>query len=135
MDRLTRLNPSTLPATEELGYSQITISNPGRLAFVSGQVAVPGNGEPIPGDLAGQTDRVIGNLAKALEALDASPLDIVQLRIFVVDITPAVVGAVMEKVGHFLAGAKPSLTGVGVPGLASPEFLIEIEMVVQMASD
>lgn len=36
---LTRLNTTTLPDLGAAGYSQITTIEPGRLAFISGQVA------------------------------------------------------------------------------------------------
>ncbi len=127
-----RLNPPTLPNSEAIGYSQISITT-GRLAFVSGQVAIPADGGLIPADIVSQTDLIIANLTEALKALEASPHDIAQIRIYVVDMTPVEVETVMRKMGEFLSGAKPSLTGIGVSALASPEFLLEIEMVVQLA--
>ena len=76
---------------------------------------------------------VIDNLSRALAALESPAHDILQLRIYVVDLTPLKVETVMGKLGAFLKGARPSLTGVGVQNLASPEFRLEIEKVVQLA--
>ena len=64
MDPITRLNPSTLPNAAELGYSQISIVPPGRMAYVSGQVAWRPGGEPAPAGLVEQMRVVAGN-AKA----------------------------------------------------------------------
>ena len=128
------LNPAALPQTESIGYSQIAIANTGRLAFVSGQVAISSDGSPVPGSFEAQTDIVIDNLSRALAALEAAPSDIAQLRVYAVDLTPQRVETVMGGLGKLLDGARPSLTGVGVQSLAAPEFLIEIEMVVQLSA-
>lgn len=39
---ITRMNPGSLPDAGQAGYSQISIVEPGRLAFVSGRS--PGSG-------------------------------------------------------------------------------------------
>lgn len=130
-DLVTRISPASLPDTEALGYSQISVVEPGRLAFVSGQVATDRNGN-VPTGLRAQTETVVRNLGAALEALGASSYDIVQLRIYSLDMTEAGIGTLMGVVGAFLRGARPSLTGVGVTALASPDFLLEIEMVVRV---
>ena len=41
---IVRMNPATLPDAGKVGYSQISIANPGRLAFISGQVAWSADG-------------------------------------------------------------------------------------------
>lgn len=73
---VARLNPPSLPNAAELGYSQITTVEPGRLAFVSGQVAQRPDGEPVPDGLVEQARSVTTNAKAALEAIDATPRDI-----------------------------------------------------------
>jgi enamine deaminase RidA (YjgF/YER057c/UK114 family) len=85
---IIRMNPSTLPNAAEMGYSQISIVEPGRIAYVSGQVAWRANGEPVPTDLAEQMKIVATNAKSALDALGASPEDIVIARCFMTDMTP-----------------------------------------------
>ena len=126
---INRISPASLPDTEALGYSQISVVKSGRLAFVSGQVATDRNSN-VPTGLAAQTGAVVHNLKAALLSLDANPNDIVQLRIYSLDMTEEGIGIIMDQLAGFLQGARPSLTGVGVAALASPEFLLEIEMVV-----
>src|SRR5215217_435613 len=126
---ITRINPAALPDTSRAGYSQISIVEPGRLAFVSGQVAWPKDGGA-PGTLAEQVEAVAENLSAALDELQATTQDIVQMRIYVVGLNDESMGIGMAAIGKFLAGAQPSLTGIGVSALAAPGLLIEVEMVV-----
>ncbi|MCV3271394.1 RidA family protein [Roseobacter sinensis] len=131
---IDRMNPHTLPDAGKIGYSQISIASPGRLAFVSGQVAWHPDGAATPTSLADQTDIVARNLQRALDALQASTGDIVQMRICVTDLDNKSQGVAMTPIFRFLAGAKPGLTGVGVAALAGPDLEIEVEMIVQLAA-
>ena len=131
---LTRMNPPSLPDASAIGYSQITITEPGRLAFISGQVASRRSGEPVPESLAEQAEVVVGNARAALDAVGASPQDLVMVRVYVVDLTP---GRLEELMPHLLAlfdGAEPSLTGIGVAALAGPDLQLEVEMTVRLPS-
>ncbi len=129
---LTRLAPDTLPDSTALGYSQITVTEPGRLAWVSGQVAALPGGAPAPEDLPAQTRAALANCAAALEALGATSADIAMMRLYVVGLTPQTMGESYPLVLEFLAGAAPSITGIGVAALADPSLRIEIEMVVRL---
>lgn len=129
---LTRMNPQALPDAGKVGYSQITIVEPSRLAFVSGQVAWRADSGAVPGTLAEQTAIVIENLQSALAAIDASPQDIIQMRIYMTDMKPGNMDIAVSLVMEFLDGVQPSLTGIGVTALAAPDLQIEIEMVVQL---
>lgn len=131
-ESITRMNPKALPDAGKVGYSQISIAEPGRLAFVSGQVAWRADGGAVPGTLAEQTTIVIENLQGALAAIGASPHDIVQMRIYVTDLRPETQEIAMGPIAAFLNGAQPSLTGIGVAALAGTDLQIEVEMVVQV---
>lgn len=129
---ITRLNPPTLPNSEEMGYSQISIVEPGRMAYISGQVAWRPNGEPVPDDLAEQMKIVGQNAQAALEALGANTTDIVILRCFVTDLSPEVMEKIFPPLLGFLNGAQPCITGVGVEALASPDLKVELELTVRL---
>ncbi len=129
---ITRLNPETLPNSAAMGYSQISIVTPGRMAYVSGQVAWRPNGEPVPADLVEQTRIAAANAKAALDALGATPEDIVILRCFMTDLTPQTLEQVFPPILEFFNGAMPCITGVGVAALASPELKVEIEMTVRL---
>ena len=70
-----------------LGCSHISVAEPGRLAFLSGQIAATPGSEDVPKDLAGQAKLATASLAAALKELEASAQDIVMLRVYVVNAT------------------------------------------------
>lgn len=127
-----RMNPTELPNSRKLGYSQISIVDAGSLAFVSGQVAMSQDGSGPPKALKAQTEQVIANLAGALGALEAKPQNIVLIRIYVTELNDDAMAIIMPPIMSFLDGAEPSLTGIGVAALAGPDLKIEIEMTVQL---
>lgn len=129
---ITRMNPSTLPDAAAMGYSQISIVEPGRMAYVSGQVAWRPNGEPVPSDLAEQMKIVAANAKAALDALGASPQDIVIARCFMTDLTPARLDQVFPPLLAMFNGAMPCITGVGVAALAAPDLQVELELTVRL---
>lgn len=129
---ITRLNPKTLPNSSEIGYSQISIVEPGRMAYISGQVASQADGQPVPADLVEQMKIVSKNSLAALDALGATPENIVIARIYVVDLTPERLEAVMPTFLETFKGAQPCVTGLGVAALAGEEFQVEMELVVRL---
>jgi enamine deaminase RidA (YjgF/YER057c/UK114 family) len=129
---ITRLNPSTLPDAGKMGYSQISIVEPGRMAYISGQVAWRADGQPAPRDLLEQMKIVATNAKAALDAVGAGPEDIVIARCFMVDLTPETLAQVFPPLLELFNGAKPCITGVGVASLAAPELKVELELTVRL---
>ncbi|MFQ6546448.1 RidA family protein [Aestuariibius sp. 2305UL40-4] len=129
---LTRLNPPSLPNAAEMGYSQITIAEPGRLAFISGQVAWKPGGEAVPSALAEQAKTVAENAKAALEAVNATPHDVIMARVYLVDLTSERQEQIMPHLLAMFDGAQPSVTGIGVAALAGPDLQIEMEMIVRL---
>jgi len=129
---IVRLNPSTLPNAGEMGYSQISIVEPGRMAYLSGQVAWRPNGEPVPENLADQMDMVLLNVKAALDAIGATPHDVVIARIYMVNLTPERLEELMPPFLAAFEGAQPCVTGVGVDALAAPDLQVEMELVVRL---
>ncbi|UWQ32390.1 RidA family protein [Leisingera sp. M527] len=126
--------PFSLPDASKVGYSQISMANPGRLAFVSGQVAWDTAGSAVPETLEAQTKQVVANLSAALQAIEASTSNIVQMRVYMTELNDETMGIAMAQIAGFLNGEQPSLTGIGVAALAGPDLQIEIEMVVQISA-
>lgn len=59
------INTNSLFDSRQYGFSQIVISNPGKLVFISGQVAWDENSNIVRGnDLAKQAQKSIDNLKK-----------------------------------------------------------------------
>ncbi|QGX40744.1 RidA family protein [Permianibacter aggregans] len=129
---ITRVNPATLPNSREMGYSQISIVEPGRMAYISGHVAWQANGEPVPSDLTEQMKLVAKNARSALEAIGAKPEDVVLARVYMVDLTPERLEQLMPEFLATFDGAQPCVTGVGVAALAAPDLQVEMELVVRL---
>ena len=130
-DTITRLNPAALPDVSAIGYSQIVTVEPGRLAFVSGQVGADKDGT-VPDSLAQQAENVAARLTAALDALGATVANIAILRIYAVDLDDAFMAEAMPPLMSALDGYAPALTGIGVQSLAGPGLRIEVEMTVRL---
>ncbi|MGD1905692.1 MAG: RidA family protein [Leptolyngbyaceae cyanobacterium] len=129
---ITRLNPSALPDAGEMGYSQISIVEPGRMAYVSGQVAWRPDGEAAPESLLEQMSIVSINTKAALDAIGAVPSDVVIARIYMTNLTPERLEEAMPPFLAIFEGAQPCVTGVGVEALAAPDLQVEMELVVRL---
>jgi len=127
-----RHNPPTIWDMASGGYSQISVAEPGRLAFLSGQVGWQPIGGEAPKDVAGQARIATANLAAALKELGASGQDIVLLRVYVVDATTEKFQQVQTFLDELKGDGMPSITTIGVQALYSPDILVEIEMVVRV---
>ena len=129
---IIRLNPTTLPNAGEMGYSQISIVEPGRMAYISGQVAWQANGQAVPEGLVEQMTIVSHNAKAALDAVGATPHDVVIARIYMVNLTPERLEEVMPSFLSTFEGAQPCVTGVGVEALSAPDLQVEMELVVRL---
>lgn len=129
---IVRKNPPSLPDAAAMGYSQISVVESGRTAYISGQVAWRAGGEPVPSDVVEQMRIATGNAKAALDALGASPHDIAIARCFMTDLTPERLHSIFPPLLAFFDGAQPSVTGVGVAALAAPELQVELELTVRL---
>lgn len=130
--KIVRLNPPSLPDASQMGYSQISIVEPGRMAYISGQVAWRPNGEPVPDNLVEQMKIVSQNALAAITAVGAKPEDVVIARVYLVDLTPERLEELMPEFIATFQGAQPCVTGIGVQALAAPDLQVEMELVVRL---
>ena len=114
-----------------LGFAQINVAEPGRLAFLSGQVAGAPDGEPMPSDLPSQAHIVAANLKKALAELGATANDVVMVRLYVVNATTERFQQAITPLRETFSGGQPSITTIGVQALYTPGYQLEVEMVVR----
>lgn len=112
------------------GYTHVVVS--GGTIYISGQVSANEKGEVVgKGDLRAQTTQVYENLSKCLKSVDATFADIVKMNTYVVNLKPDDLPIVREVRRSYLNNDNPpASTLVGVTALASPDFLIEIEVIV-----
>src|SRR5207245_9089441 len=75
---------STAGAPKAIGpYSQAVETRAGSLLFVSGQIPVdPATGEPVQGDIAAQTERVMENLKAVLASAGAGFSEVVKTNVY-----------------------------------------------------
>lgn len=122
---MKRTNYSTGAKWEDIvGYSRAV--KVGNMVFVTGTVAVNGDGELVGGDDAYlQTKFILEKIKDVLERAGASLNDVVRTRLFVTDISR------WEEYGRahgeVFGNIKPCTTMVEVSKLIAPEYLIEIE--------
>lgn len=129
---VSRRNPPTMWDMGSLGYSHISVAEPGRLAFLSGQIAAAPGTTEVPDDVAGQAKIATASLAAALADLGATAQDIVMLRVYVVNATSEAFGQATASLRELLGDTMPSVTTIGVQALYKPEIKVEIEMVVRL---
>ena len=113
------------PWEPRVGY--VRAVRAGECVYVSGTTAVDDSGGVIgEGSSYDQARYALSKAVRALEALGASPGDVVRTRWFVTRIDD------WEEVGRahreVFGTAPPASTMVGVPRLIDPRLLVEVEM-------
>ncbi|WP_328908113.1 RidA family protein [Streptomyces sp. NBC_00234] len=127
---ITLVNPEGLTKVDL--YRQVSVATGSKLIFVAGQVAWDADGTTVgEGDLAAQVEQCYLNIGTALAEVGASFDNVVKLTVYLVDWTPDKMPLFTEGVARASArlgvSPTPPLTGVGVPALAGPDFLVEVE--------
>ncbi len=111
-------------------YSHVAIADPGRLAFIAGQVALDDEGGVVGGDDVGaQFEQVFRNLDAVLAGIGASFADVAELRTFVVGAESLdALRHARERVyaEYYPTGAYPPNTLVVVAGLAMAQLKVEV---------
>jgi len=125
------LNPPALFPSQQYGFSQIVAARGGTTVYLSGQVAWDADQQiGDSGDLAAQTRRALANVETAVQAAGGTRHDVVSLRIYIVGEHIHRSQPVREGLlAFFDPDRQPASTWIGVPALANPDFLIEIEAV------
>lgn len=123
------LNPREL--NKPAGYTHVVIAEPGKLVYVSGQVAWDATGQIVgKGDFRAQVTKALENLKVALAAGGATMEDLIKVNYYVVNLKPDQVSVIREvRRKYFSTEHPPASTLVGVTALAREDFLIEIEAV------
>jgi 2-iminobutanoate/2-iminopropanoate deaminase len=112
-------------------YSQAIVA--GGFVFASGQVPIdPASGKLVPGEIETQTERVLENLARVLEAAGSSLDHVVRASVYLVDLAvfPRM-NAVYAR--YFGADPKPARTTVQVAALPLGA-QVEIDAIAALAT-
>ena len=125
------MNPSAI--AKPGGYSHVVeATGPGRIVYIAGQLGLKPDGN-IAGDFRAQATQAFENLKAALASVGATFNDVVKLNNYLIDIS-ANLGAYREVRDKYVnVSAPPASTTIGVPALARPDALYEVEAVVILA--
>jgi enamine deaminase RidA (YjgF/YER057c/UK114 family) len=123
---------------EPEGFVHIGVATGSKTVYLAGQTAEDAEGEIVAkGDLAGQTEQALLNVAGALDSVGATFDDVAKITLYIVDWEPSKIeainagaGAAAGKLG--VVPVKPA-TLIGVAALFDPEHLIEIDATAVMA--
>jgi len=123
------LKPDGLAAAK--GYTHVVVAHPGKLVFVSGQVANNPQGQLVgKNDLKAQTVQVFENLKTALAAAGATFNDVVKITWYVKAYKPDYLGMLREVRNQYVnQAAPPASTLVGVTSLFQDDYLIEVDAI------
>lgn len=131
---MQRVNPPELAAPPHNRFARAVIAPAGRrTAYLAGHVALDVNAQLVGGaDHAAQARQAFSNIRSTIETLGASPQDIVQLSIYVVNYTPDLLPKIDAAGDEAFGGDWPIAAGAtfGVAALGMPEFLIEVVAIV-----
>jgi enamine deaminase RidA (YjgF/YER057c/UK114 family) len=119
------------PAT---GYSHVVVAQPGKMIFISGQVANNPQGQLVgKGDLKAQAVQVFENLKAALASAGATFDDVVKINWYIRNYSPENLAALREVRNAYVNKANPpASTLVGVQSLFQEDYLLEVEAVAVM---
>ncbi|MEB3218096.1 MAG: RidA family protein [Nostocales cyanobacterium 94392] len=125
------MNPSTVYPIKDYDFSQGVMIQTGKTIYLSGQVAWDKNQKVVgKGDLGLQIQKALENLKLTLNEAQATPEDIVEMEMFVVDYKPQYQKTLLESVGNFLQGSSPAVTLIDVPLIAADQdLLVEIKAI------
>lgn len=127
---LKRLNPETVAPPFSPYSLAVEVPAGARTLHISGQVGIDREGRLAEGAEA-QIELSLRNVLAIAEAAGMGPADLVKLTVF---LTRAEDVPLLRRVrGRVLGGAEPASTLLLVSGLASPEWLVEIEAVAAKA--
>ena len=123
-------NPKTLPPPP--GYSYVVeATGPNRVIFLAGQLGVDTDNKFVgaPGDFRAQCTQAFENMTLALKGAGARWSDVVKINSYLVNIESNMAAFRDARDRYLNAKAPPASTTIGVPALARPGGLFEIEAV------
>ena len=131
---------TTSPVVEPIRSSELTdrapyayaaaVRDASRLIFTAGACPLDSGGAIVAvGDVTGQAEQVMTNLASALEAAGAGLTDVVKTTIFVASQERKDLLAAWNIIGAAFGAHDPPSTLLGVTVLGYPDQLVEVEAI------
>jgi enamine deaminase RidA (YjgF/YER057c/UK114 family) len=129
---IQRIQPADVYDTSKRGFSQVVVTPAAaKLVTVSGTVAFSPDGAVAgEGNLEVQLAAALDNVAKSLAAAGARQSDIVQVRVYVVNLKPEDRTVIVRGLDAFYGDApRGTSTVIGIQGLMRSDLLVEVEAV------
>ena len=121
----TRLNPPDIYQPRR--YSQVVVSTGVKQWHIAGTVGFNQDRELVSlTDMRAQTAATMDNLRRTLDAIGVTPAHVVRINVYTTDMDRFREEA-SDLVYDFFGDTKPASTLVGVPRLANPGYLVEVE--------
>lgn len=123
-------NPTTL--AKPPGYSYVVeATGPNRLIYLAGQLGLDTENKFVgaPGDFRAQCVQAFENMTLALKGAGARWSDVVKINNYLVDIAGNMAAFRDVRDRYLNLAAPPASTTIGVPALARPGGLFEIEAI------
>jgi enamine deaminase RidA (YjgF/YER057c/UK114 family) len=131
-DNIRFSNPEAI--AKPPGYSHVVeVIGPGRLVYFAGQLGMDKSGK-MGGSAREQMELAFQNLKAALASVGASVDHLVKINNYIVDIGANIAQFREVRDKYLNTKAPPASTTVGVPELARPGALFEIEAVAILPS-
>ncbi|MGE0723522.1 MAG: RidA family protein [Alphaproteobacteria bacterium] len=128
MNRL--FNPPGVAAPAGAYSHGVEVPAGSRLLFAAGQIGTNPDGTVAP-DVGQQTDRVFENIKAILAGAGMTMADVVKMNVLLVK--AADIPAFREVRNKHLGDARPASTLAVISALASPAFLVEVEVIAAKA--
>ena len=132
---VTYVNPPSAGPVQGM-YSHVARVTPGEMAYIAGQVAIDGKGNPVgPGDIAAQVPVVFDNLGKILKDLGTDFESVVQFTTFLTkaELIAGFMSARARLFPKLFPGGKyPPNTLLVIDRLVRPEFVLEVEAIARL---
>ena len=126
-DNIRFFNPDTI--AKPPGYSHVVeVTGPGRLLYFAGQLGMDRSGK-MGANAREQIELAFQNLKAALASVGAGFEHLVKINNYVVDIGANIVQFREVRDKYVNTSAPPASTTIGVPELARPGALFEIEAI------
>jgi enamine deaminase RidA (YjgF/YER057c/UK114 family) len=126
-DNVSFSNPDTMQKPP--GYSHVVeVTGPGRTVYFAGQLGIDKSGK-MGANAREQMEIAFGNVKAALDFVGANFSNIVKLNTYIVDIGTNIAHYREVRDKYVNTSAPPASTAIGVPQLARPGALFEIEAI------
>ncbi len=122
---LKRHNPKTVPLAGKYSHG-VEVPPSARTLFVSGQVGTDAKGKLAAG-IEKQCDNVWKNIGAVLKSAGMGYADVVKVTAYLTD--PRYIGAYRAMRDKYVHDPLPASTLLLISGLATPDMLVEIEVV------